>query len=140
MLRYDVHREARSLYNTPPCYAIYIAGLVFDWVERAGGVPAIQRLNEAKARTLYDFLDGSQLFTAPADPADRSIMNVPFSAPSDELNEKFIAEAAAAGLENLRGHRLIGGMRASIYNAMPAAGVDRLVEFMDTFERANRAA
>jgi len=137
MLRYDIHCETRSRYNTPPCYGVYLAGLVFDWLERLGGVAAIQEANEAKARLLYDFLDESSLFSNPVAPDDRSIMNVPFTTPSDELNEAFISQSAKAGLVALRGHRLVGGMRASIYNAMPAAGVLALVQFMKDFEREN---
>jgi len=137
MMRYDVHCEARSLYNTPPCYAIYVAGLVFEWLEQLGGVAAVAELNEAKARVLYDFLDESRLFGNSVERPDRSIMNVPFTTPSDELNEKFLAAAEADGLLTLRGHRLVGGMRASIYNAMPLAGVQRLVEMMHQFEQEN---
>lgn len=140
MMRYDVHCEARSLYNTPPCYAIYVAGLVFKWTEQLGGIAAMRALNEAKAKILYDFLDQSLLFSNSVTPADRSIMNVPFTAPREELNEKFIAAAKAAGLLTLRGHRLVGGMRASIYNAMPVAGVHKLVEFMKQFEYENKEA
>jgi phosphoserine aminotransferase len=137
MLRYDVHCEAKSLYNTPSCYAIYVAGLVFEWLEQLGGVPAIAALNEAKAAILYDFLDQSRLFSNSVAPADRSVMNVPFTTPSDELNEKFLAAAESAGLRTLRGHRLVGGMRASIYNAMPADGVRKLTEVMQQFEDEN---
>lgn len=137
MLRYDIHCESRSLYNTPPCYGVYLAGLVFEWLERAGGVAAIQQVNEAKARLLYDFLDDSRLFSNPVESPDRSIMNVPFTTPSDELNEKFISAATKAGLVSLRGHRLVGGMRASIYNAMPPEGVHALINFMKAFEREN---
>jgi phosphoserine aminotransferase len=140
MMRYDVHHKAASLYNTPSCYPIYVAGLVFEWLEEFGGVPAIQKVNEAKAKLLYDFLDQSKVFTNPVAKADRSIMNVPFTATTDELNEKFIAESEAAGLLTLRGHRLVGGMRASLYNAMPMEGVKALVEFMDTFEKNNKGA
>jgi len=137
MMRYDVHCDSKSLYNTPSCYAVYLAGLVFEWLEQQGGVPTIAALNESKAQVLYDVLDESQLFSTAVNPADRSIMNVPFTTPSDTLNEKFIAEAAAAGLSTLRGHRLVGGMRASIYNAMPLAGVQKLADFMRQFERDN---
>src|SRR6185369_15238604 len=140
MMRYNVHQEAASLHNTPPCYAIYIAGLVFEWVERQGGVAAMEKLNIVKADVLYDFLDQSRMFTNSVVKADRSIMNVPFTAPNDELNEKFIAEPKAAGLLALRGHRLVGGMRASIYNAVPLAGDQKLVEFMAQFEEDNGAA
>jgi phosphoserine aminotransferase len=138
MMRYDIHHEAGSLHNTPPCYAIYMAGLVFEWVAEQGGVRAMQERNEAKAKLLYDYLDQSNFFTNQVAREDRSIMNVPFSAPSDELDAKFVAEAKAAGLTTLKGHRSVGGMRASIYNAMPLAGVRALVEFMDKFEQANR--
>ncbi len=137
MLRYDVHCETKSRYNTPPCYSIYLAGLVFEWLERSGGVAAMQQVNEAKAQLLYDFLDNSSLFGNPVEHAHRSTMNVPFTTPSDELNEAFISQAAKAGLVSLRGHRLVGGMRASIYNAMPLAGVRALTEFMKAFEREN---
>lgn len=137
MLRYDIHCQSGSLYNTPPCYGVYIAGLVFEWLERTGGVAAIQQANEAKAQSLYDFLDNSSLFSNPVAPGDRSIMNVPFTTPSDELNEAFISQSAKAGLVSLRGHRLVGGMRASIYNAMPPEGVRALIEFMKAFEREN---
>jgi phosphoserine aminotransferase len=137
MLRYDVHCEARSLYNTPPCYAVYVAGLVFEWLEQMGGVAAVETLNEIKARALYDFLDQSSLFSNSVARADRSRMNVPFTAPSEELNEKFLAASEGAGLLTLRGHRLVGGMRASIYNAMPLAGVQKLVEMMQQFEYEN---
>jgi phosphoserine aminotransferase len=140
MMRYDVHHEARSLYNTPPCYTIYVTGLVFEWLEEMGGISAMEARNERKAKLLYDFLDQSRFFTNAVARADRSIMNVPFTAPSDELNEAFIAGAEAIGLLTLRGHRFVGGMRASIYNAMPEAGVQKLVEFMDQFEQVNKEA
>lgn len=138
MMRYDVHHDAKSLHNTPPCYPIYVAGLVFEWLEQQGGLAAIEAINIQKAKILYDYLDSSRLFTNPVAPIDRSIMNVPFTAPSDEVNEKFIAQSKAAGLLTLRGHRLVGGMRASLYNAMPLAGVKKLVEFMDKFETENK--
>lgn len=137
MMRYDIHADAKSLYNTPPCYTVYLAGLVFDWLEQMGGVQAIATLNESKAQILYDTLDQSELFSSSVARADRSVMNVPFTATSDRLNEKFIAEARSAGFSTLRGHRLVGGMRASIYNAMPLAGVQELAEFMRQFERDN---
>jgi phosphoserine aminotransferase len=137
MMRYDVHREAQSLYNTPSCYAIYIAGLVFEWLEQLGGVSAIAALNEKKAAVLYDFLDQSSLFSTAVRPSDRSLMNVPFTTPDDELNEKFLAAAESAGLRTLRGHRLVGGMRASLYNAMPIDGVRKLTEVMQQFEESN---
>ncbi len=138
MLRYDTHTKEKSLYNTPPCYAIYIAGLVFEWIEEMGGIKAIEAANYEKAKILYDFLDNSEMFTNPVIKEDRSIMNIPFTAPNDELNEKFISESEKAGLCTLRGHRLVGGMRASIYNAMPLSGVKKLVEFMKAFEMENK--
>ena len=137
MLRYDIHAKEKSLYNTPPCYSIYIAGLVFEWIDEMGGIKAIASVNAEKAKILYDFLDESKMFTNPVNKKDRSLMNIPFTAPNDELNEKFIAESEKAGLSTLRGHRLVGGMRASIYNAMPVEGVKKLVEFMKKFETEN---
>jgi phosphoserine aminotransferase len=136
MLDYKVHAENGSMYNTPPTYAIYIAQLVFEWLQAQGGVPAIQQRNEHKAGLIYDFLDGSGLFRGTADKKDRSLMNVTFVLPSDELNDKFVREASAKGLVNLKGHRSVGGMRASIYNAMPIEGVQALVDFMKQFEAA----
>ncbi|MDZ7317224.1 MAG: 3-phosphoserine/phosphohydroxythreonine transaminase [candidate division KSB1 bacterium] len=138
MLDWKPMAEESSLYNTPPCYAIYISKLVFEWLKGLGGVPAIQAINEEKAKILYDFLDQSDLFKSPVAKKDRSIMNVPFLTGSDELDEKFIKEAAAEGLVTLKGHRSVGGMRASIYNAMPVEGVKKLVEFMKKFELANK--
>lgn len=138
MLRYETHAKERSLYNTPPCYGIYIAGLVFEWIEEMGGVKAIESINRKKAGMIYDFLEQSALFTSPVNKKDRSIMNIPFTAPTEALNERFIKEAEAQGLCTLRGHRLVGGMRASIYNAMPLEGVKKLVDFMDSFERENK--
>jgi phosphoserine aminotransferase len=140
MMRYDIHHAAGSLHNTPPCYGIYVAGLVFEWLEQAGGVAAMQAQNEVKAKELYDFLDQSRLFSNTVNRPDRSIMNVPFTTPNEVLNEKFIAEAETAGLVTLRGHRLVGGMRASLYNAMPLAGVQKLVAFMKRFELENPEA
>ena len=137
MLNYKTHADKDSLYNTPPCFAIYVAGLVFDWVKEMGGVAAIQKINEEKAGILYDFLDNSMMFRGTVVPKDRSLMNVPFVTDSDELNAKFVKEATAAGLVNLKGHRTVGGMRASIYNAMPKAGVEALVAFMKKFEEEN---
>jgi phosphoserine aminotransferase len=119
MLRYDIHAENKSMYNTPPCYTIYIAGLVFEYLEKLGGIKAMEKLNREKAAILYNFLDESKMFKNPVEKKDRSLMNVPFTTPSDDLNEKFIKESEQAGLSTLRGHRLVGGMRASIYNAMP---------------------
>lgn len=138
MMRYATHLKEKSLYNTPPCYSIYIAGLVFQWLEDMGGIKAIEGINMEKAAILYNFLDESDMFRNHVNKKDRSIMNVPFTAPTDELNEKFIAEAEKAGLCTLRGHRLVGGMRASIYNAMPMEGVKKLVEFMKKFEHENK--
>lgn len=137
MLNYQTHVDAKSLYNTPPCYSIYMAKLVFEHVKAAGGVAAMQERNEEKAGMLYDFLDNSSLFKGTVKPECRSTMNVPFVLPTDELNAAFIAQAAEAGLVNLKGHRSVGGMRASIYNAMPREGVVALVEFMKRFETEN---
>lgn len=138
MLKYSVHAENNSLYNTPPTYGIYFVGLVFDWVKRQGGVAALQKINEKKAGILYDFLDGSSLFRGTVVKKDRSLMNAPFVLPTEELNAKFIKEAEAQGFVNLKGHRTVGGMRASMYNAMPVAGVEALVAFMEKFEKENR--
>lgn len=137
MLDYQIHAEAGSLYNTPPCYAIYIAKLVFEWVKAQGGVAGIQRSNENRAAMLYDFLDKSALFKGTAIPEFRSLMNATFVLPTEDLNKKFVKEATAREFINLKGHRSVGGMRASMYNAMPVEGVKQLVEFMGTFERAN---
>lgn len=138
MLKYKTHADAASLYNTPPAYGIYICGKVFKWLKRMGGLSAIRERNEEKAKILYDFLDESSLFRGTVAKEDRSLMNVPFVTGSDELDAKFVAEAKAAGLENLKGHRSVGGMRASIYNAMPKEGVEKLVAFMREFEEKNR--
>lgn len=138
MLDYKVHADADSLYNTPPCYSIYVAGLVFKWLKDMGGVKAMQKVNEEKAGILYDFLDNSMMFRGTVVPKDRSLMNVPFVTDDDELNAKFIKEATANGFVNLKGHRTVGGMRASIYNAMPVEGVKALVEFMKKFEMENK--
>lgn len=138
MLNYKTHAEEGSMYNTPPTYAIYIAKLALEWLNGLGGVPAMQKINEEKAGLLYNFLDNSPLFKGTVVPKDRSLMNIPFILPTDELNEKFIKEATASGLVNLRGHRTVGGMRASIYNAMPIEGVKSLVNFMEKFETDNK--
>jgi len=138
MMRYETHAKEKSLYNTPPCYSIYIAGLVFQWLNEMGGVKTIEKINNEKAALLYDFLDESEMFKNNINKKDRSIMNIPFTAPTNELNEKFIAESEKVGLCTLRGHRLIGGMRASIYNAMPIEGVKKLVDFMKKFELENK--
>ena len=138
MLKYSIHADNNSLYNTPPTYGIYFVGLVFDWVKRQGGVAAVQKINEKKAGILYDFLDASSLFRGTVVKKDRSLMNAPFILPTEELNAKFIKEAEAQGFVNLKGHRTVGGMRASMYNAMPVEGVEKLVAFMEQFEKENR--
>ena len=137
MLRYKTHADAKSLYNTPPAYGIYICGKVFKWLLDMGGLEVMKAYNEKKAKILYDFLDGSQLFKGTVEKKDRSLMNVPFVTGSEELDAKFVKEAAAAGFVNLKGHRIVGGMRASIYNAMPIEGVEKLVAFMEKFEAEN---
>ena len=137
MLRYKTMADNDSLYNTPPCYGIYICGLVFKWLKAQGGLEGMQKRNREKAQLLYDYLDESKLFSGTARVEDRSIMNVPFVTGSDELDAKFVAEAKKAGIENIKGHRSVGGMRASIYNAMPRDGVKALVEFMEKFEAEN---
>ena len=137
MLNYVTHSENGSMFNTPPCYTIYVAGLVFKWLKALGGLERMGEINEAKAKILYDFLDSSKLFRGTVVPEDRSIMNVPFVTGSEELDAKFVAEAKAQGFVNLKGHRSVGGMRASIYNAMPTEGVVKLVEFMKKFEKEN---
>ncbi|MCD8130491.1 MAG: 3-phosphoserine/phosphohydroxythreonine transaminase [Lachnospiraceae bacterium] len=138
MLKYKTQADNGSLYNTPPCYGIYICGKVFKWLKAQGGLEAMKERNEAKAKVLYDFLDQSDLFHGTVRREDRSIMNVPFVTGSADLDAKFVQEATAAGLVNLKGHRTVGGMRASIYNAMPFAGVEALVEFMREFEKENQ--
>ena len=138
MLKYKTQADAESLYNTPPCYGIYICGLVFKWVKSMGGLKAMKAHNEKKAKILYDFLDESKMFRGTVEKKDRSLMNVPFVTGNDELDAKFVKEATAAGFVNLKGHRSVGGMRASIYNAMPIEGVEKLVEFMKAFEEANK--
>lgn len=137
MLKYKTHADAKSLYNTPPAYGIYICGKVFKWLKKMGGLEVMKERNEEKAKLLYDFLDGSSLFKGTVVKEDRSLMNVPFVTGNDELDAKFVKEAKAAGLENLKGHRSVGGMRASIYNAMPREGVEALVAFMKKFEEDN---
>lgn len=138
MLRYKTHADAKSLYNTPPCYNIYICGLVFKWLKEMGGLNVMKERNEQKAKILYDYLDQSAMFRGTVAPKDRSLMNIPFVTGDADLDAKFIAEASAAGFKNLKGHRTVGGMRASLYNAMPQEGVVKLVEFMDAFEKNNR--
>ena len=137
MLKYKTHADADSLYNTPPAFGIYVCGKVFKWVKAQGGLAAMKERNEKKAAILYDFLDSSKLFKGTVEKKDRSLMNVPFVTGNEELDAKFVKEAKAAGFENLKGHRSVGGMRASIYNAMPMEGVEKLVEFMKKFEAEN---
>ncbi|HCW40397.1 MAG TPA: 3-phosphoserine/phosphohydroxythreonine aminotransferase [Lachnospiraceae bacterium] len=137
MLRYKIHADADSLYNTPPAYGIYICGKVFKWLKKMGGLEAMKERNEKKAKILYDYLDESKMFKGTVRKEDRSLMNVPFITGNEELDAKFVKEAKEAGFENLKGHRTVGGMRASIYNAMPIEGVEKLVEFMKKFEAEN---
>lgn len=137
MLKYKTQADAESLFNTPPAYGIYICGKVFKWLKKRGGLEAMKEYNEKKAKILYDFLDESKLFKGTVEKKDRSLMNVPFVTGNEELDAKFVKEAKAAGFENLKGHRSVGGMRASIYNAMPIEGVEKLVEFMKNFEKEN---
>ena len=138
MLRYKTHADNGSLYNTPPTYGIYTCGLVFQWLKEMGGLEVMKQYNEKKAAILYDFLDQSKLFHGTVVKKDRSLMNVPFITGDEALDAQFVKEAAAAGFQNLKGHRSVGGMRASIYNAMPIEGVTKLVAFMDSFESKNR--
>ena len=138
MFNYQTHSENGSMFNTPPTYAIYICSLVCKWLENLGGLDAMKAINEEKAEIIYDYLDNSSMFSATvADKADRSLMNVPFVTGDADLDAKFVKEAKAAGFENLKGHRSVGGMRASIYNAMPQEGIEKLVEFMKKFEKEN---
>lgn len=138
MFNYKIHADNGSMYNTPPTYGIYILGLVLDWIIEKGGLAEMAKLNRRKAELLYNYLDSSKLFKATVSGKDRSLMNVPFVTGSDELDARFVAEAKAAGLESLKGHRSVGGMRASIYNAMPREGIEALVRFMERFEAENR--
>ena len=138
MLQYKTHADAGSLFNTPPCYGIYICGKVFKWLKDQGGLEAMGKRNEEKAAILYNFLDSSELFKGTVVKKDRSLMNVPFITGDEEMDAKFVKAAADAGFVNLKGHRTVGGMRASIYNAMPKAGVEALVAFMEDFEKNNR--
>ena len=137
MLKFKTHADAGSMYNTPNCYCIYICGKVFKWLKKMGGLQAMKERNEEKARILYDYLDQSKLFRGTVEPASRSLMNVPFVTGDKEMDAKFVKEAKEAGLETLKGHRSVGGMRASIYNAMPVEGVQALVAFMKKFEEEN---
>lgn len=135
MLDYAVQASSESMYNTPPTWAIYIAGLVFDWLRGLGGLDAVARRNADKAKTLYDLFDTTEFYRCPVALADRSLMNVPFTLREARLDDLFLDEAQAAGLQQLKGHRSVGGMRASLYNAMPVTGVETLVAFMRGFER-----
>ena len=137
MMNWKVQADNDSLYNTPPCYGIYVCGKVFKWIKKMGGLEAMKAHNEKKAAILYNFLDQSKLFKATVQGADRSLMNVPFITGDADMDAKFVKEAKEAGFENLKGHRSVGGMRASIYNAMPIEGVEKLVEFMKKFEQEN---
>ena len=138
MFQYKIHADNGSMYNTPPCYNIYMAGLVLEWIrDEIGGLEKMKEINEKKAGMLYSFLDSSKLFRGTVVPKDRSLMNVPFVTGSDELDAKFVKAATEAGFVNLKGHRSVGGMRASIYNAMPVEGVEKLVAFMANFEKEN---
>lgn len=137
MMKYKIHADNDSLYNTPPAYGIYICGKVFKWLKKMGGLEAMKAHNEKKAAILYDFLDQSKMFRGTVEKKDRSLMNVPFVTGNEELDALFVKQAKAAGFENLKGHRSVGGMRASIYNAMPLEGVSKLVEFMKKFEEEN---
>ncbi len=134
MLKWSTQAKDNSLYNTPPCFSIYIACLTLRWLKGLGGIPAIQKINEEKAKMLYDFIDNSTFYTNPVNPADRSMMNVPFVSPSTELDAEFCKNAEANGIMAIKGHRLVGGMRASIYNAMPVEGVKHLINYMKQFE------
>ena len=138
MLTYKIHADANSLYNTPPCYGIYICGKVFKWLKKQGGLEAMKAKNEKKAKILYDYLDQSEMFKGTVVKEDRSLMNVPFVTGDKDLDAKFVKEATEAGFVNIKGHRTVGGMRASIYNAMPIEGVEKLVEFMKKFEAENK--
>jgi phosphoserine aminotransferase len=140
MLQYRTHAAEKSLYNTPPTFGIYVMGEVFKWIQSQGGLEGMAEHNEAKARLLYDFIDQSDFFRGTAQPDSRSLMNVCFRAPTEELENQFVAEATRRGLDGLKGHRSVGGMRASIYNACPRAALEALVAFMKEFEQANRAA
>ncbi|MBQ7505665.1 MAG: 3-phosphoserine/phosphohydroxythreonine transaminase [Ruminococcus sp.] len=137
MMKYKTQADADSLYNTPPCYDIYICGKIFKWIKDMGGLEEMKKYNEKKAAILYDFLDSSNMFKGTVVKKDRSLMNVPFVTGDSDLDAKFVKEATAAGFVNLKGHRTVGGMRASIYNAMPIEGVEKLVAFMKKFEEEN---
>ena len=138
MMEYKTHADSGSLYNTPPTYGIYMCGKVFKWLKNLGGLEAMEEINQNKAKILYDYLDESKLFSGTVEVEDRSLMNIPFVTGDSDLDAKFVKEAKVAGLENLKGHRSVGGMRASIYNAMPTEGVEALVAFMKDFEEKNQ--
>ena len=138
MMKYKTHADADSLYNTPNCWCIYVCGKVFKWLKKMGGLEAMKERNEKKAAILYDFLDSSEMFKGTVEKKDRSLMNVPFVTGDKDLDAKFVKEATEAGFVNLKGHRTVGGMRASIYNAMPIEGVEKLVAFMKKFEEDNK--
>jgi len=138
MFDYKIHADNGSMYNTPPTYSIYICMLVFEWLKELGGIEKMHEINKEKAQILYDYLDNSEMFRGTVEKEDRSLMNIPFVTGDDELNAKFIKEAKEAGFVNLKGHRTVGGMRASIYNAMPVDGVKALVDFMKKFEAENK--
>ncbi|MBQ4293192.1 MAG: 3-phosphoserine/phosphohydroxythreonine transaminase, partial [Lachnospiraceae bacterium] len=138
MLKWKTQSDNDSLYNTPPCYGIYICGKVFKWLKAMGGLGEMKKRNEEKAKILYDYLDQSSLFKGTVVREDRSLMNVPFVTGNEDLDKEFVAEATKAGFVNLKGHRTVGGMRASIYNAMPKEGVEKLVEFMKKFEESHK--
>lgn len=137
MLHYKTQADAGSMYNTPPTFALYLAGLVFQWLKEQGGLEGMQKINERKAKKLYDYIDASDFYRNPVREKDRSLMNVPFVLADDSLDKQFLEESEQAGLLNLKGHRSVGGMRASIYNAVPEAAIDALIEFMDDFARKN---
>jgi phosphoserine aminotransferase len=140
MLQYRTHAAEKSLYNTPPTFGIYVMGEVFKWIQSEGGLKGVAEHNESKARLLYDFIDQSDFFRGTAQTDSRSLMNICFRAPTEDLENKFVAEATKRGLDGLKGHRSVGGMRASVYNACPRGAVEALVAFMKEFEQANRAA
>ena len=137
MMRFKTHADANSMYNTPNCFCIYVCGKVFKWLKAMGGLEEMKRRNEEKAKLLYDYLDESRLFRGTVRREDRSLMNVPFVTGDPDKDAAFVKAATAEGLVNLKGHRTVGGMRASIYNAMPLAGVRKLVDFMKEYERLN---
>ena len=138
MFNYVTHSENGSMFNTPPCYNIYICKLVLEWIRDVGGISVMQKINEEKAQLFYDYLDSSSLFRGTVEKKDRSLMNIPFITGNEDLDAKFVSESKKAGFVNLKGHRSVGGMRASIYNAMPKEGVVALIDFMKKFEIENK--